>query len=559
MSIVSYAQNFEDVMLWRALGHIERGLYVDIGAQHPLVDSVSMAFHEAGWRGVHIEPVPAYAELLRQARPGDTVLQVALGAAEGILDLHVIDDSGLSTAVGAYAEQHAKQSGAAAREVQVPMLTLNSALRHLAGRDVHWLKIDVEGFEEQVLRGWDSSVLRPWILVVEATKPGSPETDFAAWDPLVTSAGYRCVYFDGLNRFYVAEEHAGLAAAFAAPPNVFDGAQLSGMASAPWCHRVLTQAAEAARTAEEHALWLRNEWDAASARGQFAEQALGVEREKGAALEQALHGEREALATLEHTRQREHEVRTALELALHSEQEASAALELAVSAEHARNGAIVHELAALREHSATAERELSDRVQAAERELAALDDAQRNIHALTEHNRQLLDEKNAHVDAVTAQWAAAETALQAKIAELQHWSHHWFTIAEQRELQRVDLINSTSWRLTAPLRRMRSLMRGSVRLLRRAPGGLRRRGAASARSLVRWAVRLVLSNQRLSHLARGVLGSHPALKARLRQTTLQADVADRAASLQPASHPAQLSERAGRLYQTMRAVATEEF
>lgn len=64
MGIVSYAQNFEDVMLWRALGHIENGFYVDIGAQHPTIDSVSKAFYERGWSGINVEPVDAYIALL---------------------------------------------------------------------------------------------------------------------------------------------------------------------------------------------------------------------------------------------------------------------------------------------------------------------------------------------------------------------------------------------------------------------------------------------------------------------------------------------------------------
>ena len=57
MSIISYAQNFEDVMLWRALGQIEHGFYIDIGAQDPIIDSVSLAFYEHGWRGIHVEPM----------------------------------------------------------------------------------------------------------------------------------------------------------------------------------------------------------------------------------------------------------------------------------------------------------------------------------------------------------------------------------------------------------------------------------------------------------------------------------------------------------------------
>ena len=231
MTFVSYAQNFEDVMLWRALRHVGAGLYVDVGAQHPLIDSVSKAFHEQGWRGVHIEPVPRFADMLRADRPGDTVLQVALSDHDGTLVLNVIADTGLSTVVERYAERHRSERGYANQRLEVPALTLASALRSLDGQQVHWLKIDVEGFESAVLRGWDSAALRPWIIVVEATVPNSTEPDFALWDPILQQAGYRFVYFDGLNRFYIAQEHPELAAAFAAPPNVFDDIELSGQGS----------------------------------------------------------------------------------------------------------------------------------------------------------------------------------------------------------------------------------------------------------------------------------------------------------------------------------------
>lgn len=218
-------------MLWRALGHIQHGVYVDVGAQHPRIDSISRAFYEHGWRGVHIEPVPAFAEMLRQDRPDETVLQMAIGAAEGTVELNVFADTGLSTAIRDYADRHQSERGYEVQRLTVPVLTLNTALRSLEGKDVHWLKIDVEGFEEQVLRGWQSDTLRPWVLVVEATIPNSPDTDYESWDPIVTAAGYRFVYFDGLNRFYIANEHPELADAFQVPPNIFDGVEVSGQAS----------------------------------------------------------------------------------------------------------------------------------------------------------------------------------------------------------------------------------------------------------------------------------------------------------------------------------------
>lgn len=241
MAFLSYAQNFEDVMLWRALGHIPNGLYVDVGAQHPRIDSVSRAFYEHGWRGVHVEPVPEFARLLRADRPDETVLQAALGEAAGTLELNVFADTGLSTAVAAYADRHVAERHYEVERIQVPVLTLASALASLEGREVHWLKIDVEGFEEQVLRGWDSQALRPWVIVVEATLPNLPETDFAGWDPILVAAHYSFVYFDGLNRFYVAAEHPELVAAFAVPPNVFDAVELSGLASWGLARPVLEQ------------------------------------------------------------------------------------------------------------------------------------------------------------------------------------------------------------------------------------------------------------------------------------------------------------------------------
>ncbi len=115
------------------------------------------------------------------------------------------------------------------------MLQMKTALASLNGQDVHWLKIDVEGLEEQVLRGWDSTVLRPWIILIEATVPMSTKLNYEAAELIIVEAGYSFVYFDGLNRFYVAPEHPELASAFTSPPNVFDEFSLSGLASSEMC------------------------------------------------------------------------------------------------------------------------------------------------------------------------------------------------------------------------------------------------------------------------------------------------------------------------------------
>jgi len=231
MSMISYAQNFEDVMLWRALGHVKGGFYIDVGAQHPTIDSVSKAFYEAGWRGIHVEPSPAFADLLRKDRPDETVLEAALGERAGIVKFYEIPDTGISTAVRKIAQQHRKK-GFSIREIFVASITLADVFAQTASRDIHWLKIDVEGLESKVLSGWADSPARPWIVVVESTLPLSRVGTHQSWEPIITGYGYSRVYFDGLNCFYVSDAHKELEEAFKAPPNLFDDFVLSGFATA---------------------------------------------------------------------------------------------------------------------------------------------------------------------------------------------------------------------------------------------------------------------------------------------------------------------------------------
>lgn len=217
----SYAQNLEDILLWRAVGHVRHGCYIDVGAHDPRCESVSRGFYEQGWRGVHFEPNPAFVERIRDDRPDEIVHEIALSDTEGTMRFVVTSASGLSTGAVEYADAY-RRSGQVAEEQDVKVTTLEQACASLAGRDVHWMKIDVEGMEEKVLRGWNPRTLRPWIVLIEATRPGSTEPAHDAWERLLVDAGYRFALFDGLNRFYVANERPELLTALSTPVNIHD-------------------------------------------------------------------------------------------------------------------------------------------------------------------------------------------------------------------------------------------------------------------------------------------------------------------------------------------------
>ena len=224
MTIISYAQNFEDVMLFRALREIEQGFYIDIGAFAPDAGNITKLFYDRGWHGLNIAPTPCWLEQLKARRERDINLGMVISDHEGTAPFHVLGETGFSSTNDSIMDLQAA-ADLPASELRVPVTTLQDLWRqHVPeAQEVHFLKIDVEGEEARVIRGGDWNSHRPWIVVVKATLPNSKIPNHDEWEPVLLGHRYRFVYWDGLKRFYVAEEHAALAAAFTAPPNVFDG------------------------------------------------------------------------------------------------------------------------------------------------------------------------------------------------------------------------------------------------------------------------------------------------------------------------------------------------
>jgi len=284
-TFTSFAQNFEDVILWRVFKNISSGFYIDVGANDPVVDSVSYALYQIGWRGIHVEPVPGYARRLRASRPDETVVEAAISESPEELLLYDIANTGMSTGRQDIANRH-MQSGFDSEPIRVKTKTLEEILGMAKDKDVHWLKIDVEGMEACVLKSWGASAVRPWVVVVECVDPNSKESNFQEWESHLVSRGYEPAYFDGLNRFYLHHAHAELRAGFDAPPNILDNfilTEASGFA------RGLAEKIAAAK-AETHHFSMH-----AASRDQEASKAVDAMRIQAEAFSDALSEHRNEL------------------------------------------------------------------------------------------------------------------------------------------------------------------------------------------------------------------------------------------------------------------------
>lgn len=220
----SFAQNGEDVMLWRCFRHIKHGFYIDVGAAEPEADSVTNAFYRRGWRGINIEPTRGAFNRLNAARPEDINLNIAISNKDtDSVPLFLVDGgNGLSTLDATYAEK-LRGEGWKVEEVSIPAKTLSTVCAKYGIETAHFLKIDVECSEKAVLEGINLKIFRPWVILLEATLPNPPNPAPQQWEELLLAANYEFVWFDGLNMFYIPQERKEqLLKFFSTPINLFD-------------------------------------------------------------------------------------------------------------------------------------------------------------------------------------------------------------------------------------------------------------------------------------------------------------------------------------------------
>lgn len=137
----------EDIRLYRSLIAPD-ALCFDVGAN---VGEKSEALLEAGARVVAFEPNPLVLPELkaRCAHKNWTVLPTAVGSAAGVATLYVREAHVNSSLLASAAPE-------AVATYQVPVLTLDAAIQRF-GRPA-FCKIDVEGWELEVLRGLTQSI-----------------------------------------------------------------------------------------------------------------------------------------------------------------------------------------------------------------------------------------------------------------------------------------------------------------------------------------------------------------------------------------------------------------
>ena len=191
----SFAEYYEDFILYVILLDIKNGFYIDIGAYDPHKVSVTKAFYLRGWNGINIEPLPNQFKLFEKDRPNDINLQMVVGNKEGNVTFYT--DGQCSTVQKKYAKNN--------DSLNVIMDTMSNVCKKYVpkGKEVDFCKIDVEGNEREVLLGYDFTNYKPKVFCIESTIPKSFIPNHKLWEEILINNGFTFVYSRGVNRYYV--------------------------------------------------------------------------------------------------------------------------------------------------------------------------------------------------------------------------------------------------------------------------------------------------------------------------------------------------------------------
>jgi len=168
---LSFSQCGEDLIaahLMEAL-QISQPTYLDIGAHHPSRLNNTYLFYLKGSRGVCIEPDPKLFAQLKTKRKRDICLNIGIGFDDREnADFYIMSASSLST----FSKEDAKRYEGCGKQrvlevINTPLASINAVLKQYFKVAPHFISLDTEGLDLQILRSFDFSQYRPPVFCVE--------------------------------------------------------------------------------------------------------------------------------------------------------------------------------------------------------------------------------------------------------------------------------------------------------------------------------------------------------------------------------------------------------
>ena len=161
----SYSFGSVDLLINYYFKNKQKGVYLDVGCQHPISNNNTYLLYKKGWSGINIDLDFKSIKLFNLARSSDININATVSSGEFTKDLFFYHDK---SPINTIEKKIADYQSAKVTEVRsVETKTLNDILTDNLINKVDYLNIDVEGHEIDVLNGFDINKFSPDIVSVE--------------------------------------------------------------------------------------------------------------------------------------------------------------------------------------------------------------------------------------------------------------------------------------------------------------------------------------------------------------------------------------------------------
>ena len=163
---ISYSFNAVDLIIDYMFKEKKNGIYLDVGAQHPISNSNTYLLFKRGWNGINIDLDIKNIELFNLVRPDDINLNHAISSSSMKKKLYFYHDKSPINTLNHEVSNYQK---AIVKEIKtVTTTSLNILLKKLNfDKHIDYMNVDVEGHEIDVFNGFDLEKYKPSVISVE--------------------------------------------------------------------------------------------------------------------------------------------------------------------------------------------------------------------------------------------------------------------------------------------------------------------------------------------------------------------------------------------------------
>lgn len=145
----------------------KKGLYLDVGCQHPINNNNTFKLHKKGWVGVNVDLDQDNIDLFNFSRPNDTNICKAISSEIKEVDLFFYHKK---SPINTIDKRMSNFQTAPVKQIKkIKTNTLNNILNltKFSDKTFDLMSVDVEGHELEVLSGFDFEKYDPKVIVVE--------------------------------------------------------------------------------------------------------------------------------------------------------------------------------------------------------------------------------------------------------------------------------------------------------------------------------------------------------------------------------------------------------